>query len=78
MHDVGSKLESWKTKIQRLSINIRESYALVKLVFETIKDCWRKEKGYFILLKGENWRISSILDIVDVELLDLLTSNKNR
>ena len=38
MYNIKSKLESQKTKIQKLSINIRGSHTFVGLVFETMKD----------------------------------------
>jgi len=38
MYNIKSKPESQKTKIQKLSINIRGSHTFVGLVFETMKD----------------------------------------
>ena len=51
MHEIGSNPASQKAKIQRLSINMKGSCVLVGLGFESIKDCWRREKGYFELFK---------------------------
>jgi len=38
MYNIKSKPESQKTKIQKLSINIRGIHTFVGLVFETMKD----------------------------------------
>ena len=38
MYNIKSKPESQKTKIQKLSNNIKGSYTFVGLVFETMKD----------------------------------------
>jgi len=38
MYNIKSKPESQKTKIQKLSNNIKGSYTFVELIFETMKD----------------------------------------